>query len=107
MRHHYVPQFLLREWADGTVDSRVEVFRLDLAGLKSSRLAPKNTAYEDNLYSLTKPIVAGMEQHAVEKLCLRHIDECGARVHRKLEVNGLRALTPRDREGWVRFLMSL
>jgi hypothetical protein len=53
------------------------------------------------------PIVAGMDQHAVEKKVLRYIDNAAAGVRAKLENGGLQSLTPQDRTDWVLFLMSL
>jgi hypothetical protein len=97
MRHHYVPQFLLRAWAKTQPDKRVEVFRLDLPDLPSSRHAPKYTAYEDNLYALTMSLVAGMEQQAVEKYLLQQIDNLGAGMLRKLTTTGLAGLTLENR----------
>lgn len=107
MRHHYVPQFLLRAWAEATPDKKVEAFRLDLPRLPSSRHAPKYTAYEEGLYALSAPVVAGMEQEAVEKHLLQHIDSLAAGVLRKLTAGGFTGLTPHDRCDWARFLMSL
>jgi hypothetical protein len=107
MRHHYVPQFLLRAWAETQPDKKVEVFRLDLSDLPSSLHAPKYTAYEDNLYALTMPVVAGMEQQAVERHLLRRVDDLAAGVLRKLTTAGLASLTLDDRCDWTRFLMSL
>ena len=107
MRHHYVPEFLLKPWADGTPDGKVEVFRLDLASLPSKRHTPKHTGFDENLYSLSKPIVAGMEQHAVETNFLRHVDNLAALVRRKLDEQGLKSLSMTERVDWVRFLMSL
>jgi hypothetical protein len=51
MRHHYVPQFLLRAWAETMPDKKVEIHRLDRPDLPSSRHSPKYTAYEENLYA--------------------------------------------------------
>lgn len=107
MRHHYVPQFLLRAWAETRPDKKVEVFRLDNLGVPSSRRAPKYTAYEKNLYALTMPLVAGMEQQAVEEHLLRHIDNLAAGVLRKMTTTGFNGLTPENRSDWARFLMSL
>jgi Protein of unknown function (DUF4238) len=107
MRHHYVPQFLLRAWAETTLDKKVEIFRLDRPQLPSSRRSPKHTAYEKNLYALTLPMVAGMEQQAVERHLLQHIDQSAADVLRKLSATGLVGLTPEQRSDWARFLMSL
>jgi Protein of unknown function (DUF4238) len=107
MRHHYIPQFLLRAWAETQPDRKVQTFRLDLPHLPSSRHAPKHIAYEENLYALTMPAVAGMERQAVEKYLLRRIDNLAAGVLRDLTATGLSCLTPEDRCDWARFLMSL
>jgi len=107
MRHHYVPQFLLRSWATYSIDEKVEVYRLDLDRLTSTRHSPKYTAYEDNLYALTRPMVAGMEQQAIEKYYLKLVDNYGAHVRDKLLGQGLRSLTIKERKDWTIFLMSL
>lgn len=107
MRHHYVPQFLLRAWAEAATDQKVETFRLDQPHLPSKRHAPKHIAYEENLYALTMPVVARMEQQAVEKHLLRRIDELAAGVLRKLTTTGFRDLTREDHSNWARFMMSL
>lgn len=107
MRHHYVPQFLLRSWAGTTADGRVETFRLDLPNLPVSRHAPKHTAYEHDLYALTMDEVAGMSKQAVETHCLRLIDEAAAQVLTKLLSKGLKNLSHEERCDWARFIMSL
>ena len=107
MRHHYIPQFLLRPWANSTNDRRIEVFRLDLAHLPSSRHTPKYTGYQDNLYALTREEVAGMEQHAVEKSFLAQVDNFAADVRDKLIDEGFETLSLNERKDWVIFLMSL
>lgn len=107
MRHHFVPQFLLRAWANGSLDGKVEDIRLDLSGFPSSRRAPKSTGYKDDLYALSKPVVAGMEKQAIEKIFFMQVDNLAARAHQKLVEHGLRSLTTSERSDWVRFLMSL
>lgn len=107
MDHHYVPQFLLREWARNAPDGKLEVFRLDLKHVPSSRKTPKFTGYEPDLYALTRDVVAGMDRHAVEKQFLRHVDNLGALALQKLLSSGLHSLTLDDRICWARFLMSL
>jgi Protein of unknown function (DUF4238) len=107
VRHHYVPQFMLAAWAFHTPDRKVEVFRLDLPGLPSSRHSPKGTGYEVNLYALDRSTIAGMSQHAVETLLLKQIDNFAATARRKLDEIGPSSLTPDDRCDWVNFLMSL
>lgn len=107
MNHHYVPQFLLAKWAARSPDQKVEVFRLDLPHLPSSRRSPRGTGYEPNLYALDRPNIAGMSQHAVETLLLKDIDNFAAVVMRKLEQHDSCHLTDDDRCNWVNFLMSL
>ena len=110
VKHHFIPQFLLKAWADTTEDKRIEVFRLDLPHLPSSRRAPGYTGYEDNLYTLTKPEVAGVAQQAVEIKFLQSIDSEGARVLRKISTNNLGGqiqLPLKDRYCWALFIISL
>lgn len=107
MRHHYVPQFLLDPWAENNQDRKLEVFRLDLPNIPSSRYTPKYTGFDDNLYALTKEIVAGMEKQAIEKIFLMNVDNRGAIARSKLESEGLNSLSNEERVDWARFLMSL
>lgn len=107
MDHHYVPQFLLQPWSVGSADGRLETFRLDLPNLPSKRLTTRATGFEPDLYALSKPVVAGMEQQAIEKNLLRIVDNSGAIARRKLDLEGLHSLTDQQRIDWVRFLMSL
>ena len=82
-------------------------FRLDLKGLPTMRRVPKATAYEHNLYALTRSVVAGMSLQAIETDLLRHIDNYAAPVRVKMEQHGLKSLSITERQDWVRFLMSL
>lgn len=104
MKHHYIPQFLLKVWAGA--DGKIEVFRIDPQHLRSSRLAPKSTAYEDNLNALTSE-VAGVKQQAVETDFLRHVDNLAAKVLHKMVVTGFAELTKEDCAAWMDFIMSL
>lgn len=107
MRHHYIPEFLQKPWTKDTSDGRLEVFRLDISHLPSSRHTPKYTGFDNNLYALTRDNVVGMDKQAVEKLFLKHVDNNAALVREKLEHDGLKSLTQEEKEHWTRFLMSL
>lgn len=107
MRHHYVPEFLQKPWTENSVDGKLEVFRLDLPNIPSSRHTPKYTGFDHDLFALTKDAIAGMEKQAIEKRFLRVVDNNAARVRSKLETQGLRALTTEDRMDWARFILSL
>lgn len=107
MKHHYIPQFLLREWSETTSDKKIEVFRRDLAGLPSSRRTPKFTAYEVDLYALSQQGVGSIEKNAVEKQFLRRVDGDAAHVLQKMKHQSIVNLDQDDRINWARFLMSL
>lgn len=107
MRHHFVPQFLLRQWSDCSLDRKLQEFRLDLRDISTSTKAPKGTAFQNDLYALTMPSVAGMSKQAVETRVLRHIDNDAAVVRAKMVQQGLKSLSHHERCNWVRFLMSL
>ena len=107
MRHHYVPKFLLKAWSSTTNDEKVEGFRTDLPNAPSKRWAPKATGYEDNLYALSQPSVAGVNKQDVETGPLQTLDSNAARVLEKLHSSGLSCLTHDDLRFWVYFVMSL
>lgn len=97
---------MLNSWAKKT-DQKIQVFRLDLLDLTTSRLAPKSTAYEQDIFALTRSTVGGNDQQFVETHCLQRIDSIAARILRKIETTGLTSLTPEDQSNWVFFLISL
>ncbi len=107
MRHHYVPQFLLKAWAETTSDKKIVSFRLDLPQMPSSRLSPKSTAYEEDLYSLSQSIVGGVEKQEIETTFLQNLDSNAAQVLVKMHTNGLSSLTHDDLRYWVHFVISL
>jgi hypothetical protein len=105
MRHHFVPQFLLRAWADGSSDGKLQEFLVDHAGVPTSRRAPKGTGFQDDLYALSKDNVAGMDKHAVETTFLSRLDDEGAKIRRKL-LEG-KPLTGDEVSVWTTFVMGL
>ena len=107
MRHHYVPEFLLKAWAETSADEMIEAFRLDIPGFPSKRHSPKGSGYETDLYALTRDQVGRFDKQAVETDCLKHIDNEAARVLRKMLIGDLLKLTERERIDWATFLMSL
>ena len=107
MRHHFVPKFLLGAWSEGASDGMFEEFLLNVNGLPTNRRVPKATAYQHNLWALTKPEVAGMSQQAIETDLMKLIDNYAAPVRVKMAQHGLKSLSITERQDWVRFLMSL
>jgi hypothetical protein len=107
VHHHFVPQFLLEPWTVNSTDGRLQVFRLDIGGLPTSRRTPKYTAFEPDLYALTRDAVAGMSKHDVERKFLALVDSHAAVARRRMLEQGLASLSVDDRVHWARFLMSL
>lgn len=107
MDNHYVPQFLLSSWAERLADGKVEAFRLDLPRPTSRRFKPRSTGFEPDLYALTRPTVAGMDQHAVETKFLAQIDSDSAVVLAKLTRTNIATLEMHERLSWARFVSSL
>lgn len=107
MRHHYIPEFLLKVWTESTLDNKVEVFRLDLAGVPSNRYSPRHTGYEKDLYALSRDQVAGLDAQHVETKILKPVDNDAAVVLKKLLLGRLNDLTKAENVNWVIFLMSL
>lgn len=107
MKHHFVPEFLLRAWANTTADGMIEVFRLDLPRLPSRRWAPSATGFEHDLYALTKPEVLDVKQQATETDFLQLVDSEAARVLSALSTRGFEGLRPRDLVSWAYFIISL
>lgn len=106
MRNHYIPQFLLKQWATEN-DKKIEVFRKDVQGIPSHRKAPAGTGYENDLYALSRDRIAGMDKHAIEKSFLMVVDNSAAKALKKIHDHGLKLLSSEERQDWTRFLMSL
>jgi hypothetical protein len=106
LRNHYIPQFLQKPWVTPS-DGKLQVFRLGDRGVDTYRQATKGNGYEVDMLSLTREQVAGMDQHAIEKVLLQSVDHEGSNVRAKMDSEGLANLTLEERIAWVRLLMSL
>ena len=79
MKHHYVPQFYLKQWAEA--DGKVPYFRWLSGRTLVDRIAPRSTAFEDDLYARER--VPTDERHIVETFFAK-LDDKAARIHRRL-----------------------
>ena len=103
MRNHFVPQFLQTPWA--TSNGTLQVFRLTDG--RTFRQTPKGNGYVEDMLSLTREQVAGMDKHAIENAVLQTVDHEASLIRQKLEEKQLASLTLEERCAWVRFIMSL
>ncbi|MCP5386895.1 MAG: DUF4238 domain-containing protein [Novosphingobium sp.] len=102
MKHHYVPQFLLSGWTDGT--GRLFCFSRRNGRLVCSRRTPKSTGYESGLYALLAD-VSGFSRDIVEEKIFARIDDGAAKAVEKLERH--ERLSEADHIAWTFFLSSL
>jgi hypothetical protein len=109
-RHHYVPQFYLREWRDEDRKG-VWLYKRNTANqITLRRRSPKSIGYVEDLYSLkpeTKWPVLNYDADAIEKNFFSLIDDAAASVHQKLISSGVNSLSSQDRLDWALFLNSL
>lgn len=106
MRNHYVPQFLQRPWTTGPKGELIS-YHLRDGRVHATPKVPKSVGYQNDMLSLTRDQIAGMDRHAIEEVVLKQVDNDAAKVWAKLRDRKLATLTARDRCDWVRFLMSL
>src|SRR5688500_18817425 len=106
-RHHYVPQFLLKNFAapDGSVWTLRRVFREKLA---SKRYSTIEIGYEADLFSVFAPAdwMRGPAPDWIERQVFAPIDDVGARLCQKLIDEG-ELDTDDERRGWATFINSL
>jgi hypothetical protein len=109
-RHHYVPEFYLRNWHHNDGKGVWRYVRNKVNTISSRRLPAKSICYGESLYSL-KPdspwAVLNYQSDIVEKDFFQKVDGAAAIVHQKLITSGLRELTDKDKSDWSIFLNSL
>lgn len=103
VQHHFVPRFLLEEWAGA--DRRLTVFRWAAGRLLDSRCSPKAVAKVQHLYSLNRsspiPDVRLEKEFFGPKL-----DDLAAPIHRLLLAEGVASVSNEQRVDWSRFLLA-
>lgn len=103
-KHHYVPQFFLRQWADA--DGRLVRYYRPYKEVVATRTAPRSTAYEEGLYSVEG--AAPGQQNAIEKdFMAPKVDDPAALAMQVLIERDPVKLTDELRLAWTRFVMSL
>ena len=105
MKHHYVPQFLLRQWLTDAFPTRIHVFTVRSGKLISKPRSPEYTGYEKDLYALTHESVAGLGKQDLEEKLFKPIDSDAATALWK--IRDLTTLTPHEHRSWTIFLCSL
>ncbi|MBB4339532.1 DUF4238 domain-containing protein [Rhizobium leguminosarum] len=103
MKHHYIPQFYLKQW-EGP-DQKLQVYLRRGDGLIiTKRLARKATGYEVDLYKLSG--ATPEREHEVERLFMALVDDEAVRVRDGM----LASILPKEQQkrfAWARFVLSL
>ena len=104
-RHHYLPVFYLKHWA--ALDGRVIRYHRPHREVVAHPIAPKNTGYEEGLYSLDG--YKREQRNAIEKNFMAPAvdDPAAAPLRIFLERRSVPELTLSMKQAWTRFLMSL
>lgn len=96
-RHHYIPQFLLKQWAGP--DGKVERYTRPHKSVLHERVATKAAGFERDLYSIKDKSIQ------LEDGFFKLLDQKAAIAHQKL-LRGIE-LTTEDKVNWIVFIRSM
>ncbi|WP_016832116.1 DUF4238 domain-containing protein [Herbaspirillum lusitanum] len=103
-KHHYVPRFLLQEWAGE--DKKLTYFTwLQNGILHEDRCGPRGVAAKEHLYS-QQSASGEMNPEIEEQVFTRIIDTPSAPVHQRLLAGHLENLTINEEKTWSNFLVA-
>jgi Protein of unknown function (DUF4238) len=108
IKHHYNPQFYLRQWAGS--DGRLFRYHRPHDRTVVSRLSPEHTGFEDRLYTLA----GAADPQSIEKAFFSRVDNKAAPILElliglgpRLVIIGPSHLNNEQRSNWTRFINSL
>lgn len=102
-KHHYVPQFLLAQWAIN--DGKLWRFLRPIPSKVVAKLvAPAEIGYEKHLYAT--PGLPPERAQQVEQLFLSPLDAQAAEAHQLLLAGNAHRMPQKQRSAWSRFIMS-
>lgn len=102
VKHHYVPQFLLRRWCNDA--GKLQSFVVRDGRVLHSTVAPRYTGYENALYAVIANVL-GIDEHHLERKLFSPLDSDAAIALGKIERR--EAISEDDRIAWAFFLNSL
>lgn len=109
-RHHFVPRFYLKAWTAEDAKG-LWLYQRDFNDqIRSDRRPTKAVGYIDDLYTLypaTNHPALDHPPDSIEKQFFSILDDDAAKVHRKLNLTGLKDISIKDRYAWALFLNSL
>jgi len=103
VKHHYIPQFLLAQWAVN--DGKLWRFVRPIPGKIVSKLvAPAEIGYEKHLYAT--PGLPAEKAQQVEQHFMSRLDAQAAEAHQLLLQGKAHQMPQKQRSAWSRFIMS-
>ncbi len=102
-RHHHVPRFLLSGWC--RKDGKLAIYSRVGNHVAVSFRAPKHTAFEPHLYSISS-LPEADRQWVEREVMSRAVDSPAAKVLTRLRSGELGSLDSDERSPWTRFLMA-
>lgn len=102
MKHHYVPQFLLRRWCNDA--GKLQSFKLLNGRVLCTAQAPEYTGYENALYAIVANAL-GIDEDHLERKFFSPIDSKAAEALARIERHEL--LDEDGKIAWAFFLNSL
>lgn len=103
-KHHYIPQFLLGEWAVNA--GKLWRFTQPIPGkIAVKAVSPAEVGYEEFLYET--PGLPPEKAQQVEQHFMSPLDSLAAEAHRQLLAGKIDGMPQKDRSAWSRFIMSL
>lgn len=102
-RHHYLPEFYLKNWG---VNGEVTEYSRQRSGLVKQQRSPRATGFEMHLYSLPGEADAEAREQ-IELRMMRKIDDDAAPVLRKMRDEPGVSLLPAQSDAWTLFVMSM
>lgn len=102
VKHHYVPQFLLRRWCNDK--GKLQSFSVRNGRVLHSSLAPRYTGYENALYAVVANAL-GIDEDHLERKLFSPIDANAAVALGKIERREV--ISEADKIAWAFFLNSL
>jgi hypothetical protein len=102
--HHYIPQFLLRQWAvnDGKLWRFTKPYGPKIA---AKLVAPRGVGYETDLYTI--PEVAPTDAQAIELGIMREVDDAAGKLMDILLWRKPWIWSVETKRDWSRFLLAL
>lgn len=101
-RHHYIPAFYLRQWATNGFLCEMRKIR---GKIIVSTKAPDATGFQKDLYKI-EGVTPEIAQH-FERTFMQMVDTEAANAMRKIPAGRSETWSVRERDAWVRFLLSL